>query len=157
MKSLWIILATSIFASLLSVPMLRADDDGRQFPKNATFTTLITTPRSIEGLTGDHAGNLYVGGSGAAPCPIWKINLQNPSLTVIGNIPVALAATCAFSGIALDALDLLGGPSASRLRRCANTASCGWLFLDTSKNQRRRWCAMETCGTADKMQRYRQG
>jgi len=59
--------------------------------------------------------------------------------------------------ITLDALDLLGSPSASRLRRCANTDSCGWLFLDTSKNQRRRWCAMETCGTADKMRRYRQG
>jgi predicted RNA-binding Zn ribbon-like protein len=59
--------------------------------------------------------------------------------------------------IALDALDLLGDPSTSRLRRCANTTCCGWLFLDTSKNQRRRWCAMETCGTADKMQRYRQG
>jgi len=59
--------------------------------------------------------------------------------------------------IALDALDLLGDPAVSRLRRCANTTSCGWLFLDTSKNQRRRWCAMETCGTIDKMQRYRQG
>ena len=59
--------------------------------------------------------------------------------------------------IALDGLDLLGDPAASRLRRCANTTSCGWLFLDTSKNQRRRWCAMETCGTIDKMQRYRQG
>jgi predicted RNA-binding Zn ribbon-like protein len=59
--------------------------------------------------------------------------------------------------VALDALDLLGDPSASRLRRCANTTSCGWLFLDTSKNQRRRWCAMETCGVADKMRRYRQG
>lgn len=59
--------------------------------------------------------------------------------------------------IALDALDLLSGSSASQLRRCANVTSCGWLFLDTSKNQRRRWCAMETCGTADKMQRYRQG
>lgn len=58
--------------------------------------------------------------------------------------------------IALDALDLFGDPAASRLRRCANIASCGWLFLDTSKNQRRRWCAMETCGTADKMRRYRQ-
>jgi predicted RNA-binding Zn ribbon-like protein len=57
--------------------------------------------------------------------------------------------------IALDALDLLGDPSAARLRRCANTTSCGWLFHDTSKNQRRRWCAMETCGTADKMRRYR--
>jgi predicted RNA-binding Zn ribbon-like protein len=59
--------------------------------------------------------------------------------------------------IALDGLDLLGEPSASRLRRCANTTSCGWLFLDTSKNQRRRWCAMETCGTIDKMKRYREG
>jgi len=59
--------------------------------------------------------------------------------------------------IALDALDLFGDPSISRLRRCDNTTSCGWLFLDTSKNQRRRWCAMETCGTADKMQRYRRG
>jgi predicted RNA-binding Zn ribbon-like protein len=59
--------------------------------------------------------------------------------------------------VALDALNLLGDPSTSRLRRCANTTSCGWLFLDTSKNQRRRWCAMETCGIADKMQRYRRG
>lgn len=59
--------------------------------------------------------------------------------------------------IALDAVDLLGDSSASRLRRCANTTSCGWLFLDTSKNQRRRWCAMDTCGIADKMRRYRQG
>lgn len=59
--------------------------------------------------------------------------------------------------IALDALDLLSGPSMSQLRRCSNTSSCGWLFLDTSKNQRRRWCAMETCGTAFKMGRYRRG
>lgn len=59
--------------------------------------------------------------------------------------------------IALDALDLLGSPAAAQLRRCANTTSCGWLFLDTSKNQRRRWCAMETCGTVIKMQRYRRG
>ena len=59
--------------------------------------------------------------------------------------------------IALDALNLFCDPSISRLRRCGNITSCGWLFLDTSKNQRRRWCAMETCGTADKMQRYRRG
>jgi predicted RNA-binding Zn ribbon-like protein len=57
--------------------------------------------------------------------------------------------------IALDALDLISNPSVSRLRRCDNTSSCGWLFLDTSKNQRRRWCAMETCGAAVKMKRYR--
>ncbi|MBT2117147.1 ABATE domain-containing protein [Dyella sp. LX-66] len=57
--------------------------------------------------------------------------------------------------IALDALDLLSGPSVAQLRRCDNTTTCGWLFFDTSKNQRRRWCAMETCGTEFKMGRYR--
>ena len=31
---------------------------------------------------------------------------------------------------------------------------CGWLFLDTSKNQSRRWCSMSTCGARDKMRRY---
>lgn len=31
---------------------------------------------------------------------------------------------------------------------------CGWVFLDTSKNQSRRWCSMETCGARDKMRRY---
>jgi hypothetical protein len=35
--------------------------------------------------------------------------------------------------------------------------ACALPFLDTSKNQCRRWCAMETCDTLDKMQRYRQG
>ena len=58
---------------------------------------------------------------------------------------------------ALDALQLMSGPASAQLRRCANTSSCGWLFLDTSKNRRRRWCAMETCGTAHKMARYRRG
>jgi predicted RNA-binding Zn ribbon-like protein len=57
--------------------------------------------------------------------------------------------------VALDALELLGEQSSQRLRRCANTSTCGWLYLDTSKNQRRRWCAMETCGIANKMRRYR--
>ncbi|WP_425480450.1 CGNR zinc finger domain-containing protein [Luteimonas viscosa] len=32
---------------------------------------------------------------------------------------------------------------------------CGWLFLDTSRNDRRQWCAMDTCGAASKMARYR--
>ena len=31
---------------------------------------------------------------------------------------------------------------------------CGWLFLDLSKNQSRRWCSMNTCGVSDKMRRY---
>lgn len=59
--------------------------------------------------------------------------------------------------IALDALDLLSSSSVRQLRRCDNVTTCGWLFQDISKNQRRRWCAMETCGTEFKMGRYRRG
>jgi predicted RNA-binding Zn ribbon-like protein len=45
---------------------------------------------------------------------------------------------------------LLEGPL-DRLRMCAG---CRWLFLDESKNQSRRWCAMETCGAHHKKERY---
>src|SRR5262245_1007347 len=58
--------ATIFFSFVLkSVPDLGGssawgdDDDKLPFPKNATVTTLITTPRQIEGLTGDNHRNLY--------------------------------------------------------------------------------------------------
>jgi predicted RNA-binding Zn ribbon-like protein len=38
-----------------------------------------------------------------------------------------------------------------RVKECPG---CGWLFLDTSKNQSRRWCSMNSCGARDKMRRY---
>jgi sugar lactone lactonase YvrE len=76
--------------------------DPPKFPQNATFTTLITTSRAIEGLTGDGVNNLYVGGSGPPPCPIWQINLHSPSLKVVGNITPA-SGNCTFAGIAFDA------------------------------------------------------
>jgi sugar lactone lactonase YvrE len=77
------------------------DEDKLPFPANATFTTLITTPRPIEGLTGDNHRNLYVGGSGAPPCPIWQINLNNPELIEVGRV-IPASGTCGFAGIALD-------------------------------------------------------
>jgi predicted RNA-binding Zn ribbon-like protein len=40
------------------------------------------------------------------------------------------------------------------LRQVKECPGCGWLFLDTSKNQSRRWCSMNTCGARDKMRRY---
>lgn len=41
-----------------------------------------------------------------------------------------------------------------RLSQVKECPGCGWLFLDTSKNQSRRWCSMNTCGARDKMRRY---
>ena len=114
MKSRWISLIvflsfTTLFFSLApkSVPDSGVspawgdDDDKLPFPKDATFTTLTTTPRAIEGLTGDNHRNLYTGGSGAPPCPVWQINIQNPILTPVGFV-VPASGNCGFSGIAFD-------------------------------------------------------
>ncbi|MFD0480100.1 CGNR zinc finger domain-containing protein [Nonomuraea thailandensis] len=32
--------------------------------------------------------------------------------------------------------------------------SCGWLFLDTTRNGSRRWCSMAMCGSQVKSRRY---
>jgi hypothetical protein len=72
-------------------------------PEGVSVTTLITLPRTIEGMTGDNGDNLYTSGSGAPPWPLWLINIHRPALTVVGNVPASLTSTCALRGLALDA------------------------------------------------------
>jgi predicted RNA-binding Zn ribbon-like protein len=59
--------------------------------------------------------------------------------------------------IVLDLVETLAEARAGKfiLKHCANQSSCGWIFADTSKNGRRRWCAMQTCGTASKTETRR--
>jgi predicted RNA-binding Zn ribbon-like protein len=40
-----------------------------------------------------------------------------------------------------------------RLRMCQGS-NCSWLFVDTSKGGRRRWCDMAVCGNAAKSRRF---
>jgi sugar lactone lactonase YvrE len=86
----------------LSSSLVWGDDDDRSsFPTNATFTTLITTPRTIEGLTGDNHYNLYTGASGTPPCAVWRINIHKPALTPVGFV-VPAAGNCEVGGIAIN-------------------------------------------------------
>jgi predicted RNA-binding Zn ribbon-like protein len=55
--------------------------------------------------------------------------------------------------LALRAVDLLRAFPKGRTRICAGT-KCGWLFIDSSKGGRRRWCDMATCGNAAKSKRH---
>lgn len=52
--------------------------------------------------------------------------------------------------VLLSAYQLLNSDLMARLKEC----HCGWLFLDRSKNKSRRWCDMQTCGSAHKARRY---
>ena len=61
-----------------------------------------------------------------------------------------------------EALALLAAPlveaiadgDTDRFRICANDA-CRWVFEDTSRGGRRRWCDMQSCGNRAKVRRYR--
>lgn len=43
----------------------------------------------------------------------------------------------------------------SYLRRCANTSSCILYFYDTTKNHRRQWCSVATCGNRHRVAEFR--
>ena len=43
----------------------------------------------------------------------------------------------------------------SYLRRCANTSSCVINFYDTTKNHRRQWCSVTTCGNRHRVAEFR--
>jgi predicted RNA-binding Zn ribbon-like protein len=53
--------------------------------------------------------------------------------------------------VSSSGVDLLTRGPLDRIGECP---SCRWLFVDTSRNARRRWCSMATCGSRDKARRY---
>ena len=54
-----------------------------------------------------------------------------------------------------SAADLLVSDELQKLKSCSDPM-CGWLFLDISRNQSRRWCDMKDCGNRAKAKRFYQ-
>ncbi len=52
-----------------------------------------------------------------------------------------------------SAADLLISEELGRIKKCADP-TCGWLFLDISRNRSRRWCDMRDCGNRAKASRF---
>ncbi|MFD1140936.1 CGNR zinc finger domain-containing protein [Larkinella insperata] len=52
-----------------------------------------------------------------------------------------------------SAYELLTTQDHKLLKQCG---ACAWLFLDTTKNHRRKWCDMQSCGSHQKARRYYQ-
>ncbi len=52
-----------------------------------------------------------------------------------------------------SAADLLVSSELKRVKQCADDA-CGWLFMDKSRNNSRRWCSMKDCGNRAKAHRH---
>jgi predicted RNA-binding Zn ribbon-like protein len=60
-----------------------------------------------------------------------------------------------FWPITRSAAELLTSADIDRVREC-DGRGCGWMFLDTSKAGRRRWCSMAICGNRAKARRHRE-
>lgn len=79
-------------------------------------------------------------------------SLQGDRLEMTWDRPekVLMQAVWVFS---LSAYELLTTKDQHLIKQCGG---CGWFFLDETKNHRRKWCDMQTCGTNQKARRYYQ-
>jgi predicted RNA-binding Zn ribbon-like protein len=78
----------------------------------------------------------------------------SPQLGRGGLTWIGRGVSANLAGIAREAVELLGGPGASRVRNCARDG-CSILFFDTSRSGRRRWCSMTACGNKAKVDAFR--
>ena len=88
-------------------------------------------------------------GKGVRADQIQQIGAALDRLTVDWTAPGAIPA--ALSLLVVHAVFTL---PPDRIRACGR---CGWLFLDSSRGGRRRWCNMSICGNREKARRHRQG
>jgi hypothetical protein len=91
------------------------------------------------------------------PINTWAALPVSPRLDATGGVhwQVPRPVEGALGRIARDAVELLSGDLASRIRRCPGSG-CGRLFLDRSSAGNARWCSMATCGNRIKVATYRQ-
>jgi len=92
----------------------------------------------------------------AAPDLVPFLRAAEPECGTVGSAtfraPELIDAV--LSTIARDAIALLSGPMAGRVKEC-EAPDCTIVFLDDSQARRRRWCSMERCGNLAKIARYR--
>jgi predicted RNA-binding Zn ribbon-like protein len=110
-------------------------------------------PRSIRGLHAfrNELRQVFLGQTHAASSGL-QAHLRRLRIDpedVIGG----LRREPALGIITLSALSILSDPKEmGRIKTCPGR-DCGWMFLDETKNARRKWCAMELCGNRAKASR----
>jgi predicted RNA-binding Zn ribbon-like protein len=63
--------------------------------------------------------------------------------------PIGKLLGLPFYRVAQEIVTVLTSDPLEKIRSCTNTR-CGWFFVDTSRNNARRWCQMTTCGNQAK-------
>lgn len=83
--------------------------------------------------------------AGAAAVPVLR---DDGGVALVGDAGMLLVT------LAREAVDLLGGSDASRIRQC-QSPTCTIPFVDDSRKGDRRWCSMRACGNRAKVAEHR--
>ncbi len=101
------------------------------------------TPELLASLTAIHADTLAAASLALRNGNyVWRWDAQK-------NLTAAILGP-----VSLSALTLLTHHDFSRIKQCHGD-HCGWLFLDTTKNNSRHWCEMKVCGNRAKIRALR--
>jgi predicted RNA-binding Zn ribbon-like protein len=101
----------------------------------------------VEGRAAAAADRRLLNTLAATPPPTVNLGTHG-TLTRRGPIAAVL------SSLARDAIELLGGPDAARLRQCGRDG-CTRMFVDRSRGGNRSWCGMRECGNRVNAAAYR--
>jgi len=94
------LLAAVAAATSAAHPLASSVDPLAAAGATAKWTTVYKSPLAIEGLTGDHQGNLYIAQRGGSiGCPILRIRPPAGVAILVGTVP----APCSPSGLTFDA------------------------------------------------------
>lgn len=107
----------------------------------------LTRGRAPDGDALGVIENLY-----AAAAQAGRLKAQAHGLSLAWQVQESQLDLVAHT-VCAQALALLQQMDPVRLRVC-DGHDCGWVFLDTSKSGRRRWCDMATCGNNAKARRF---
>ncbi|MFG3436733.1 CGNR zinc finger domain-containing protein [Nonomuraea sp. NPDC047897] len=107
----------------------------------------------------DRAGGGAVGRAvaGRGPGGVNRFAAGPPALVRLddtGRVERAGDLAAALSTVARQAVELLGGPQAVRIKECG-AGTCTRRYVDTSRAGARRWCDMQECGNRAKAAKFR--
>jgi predicted RNA-binding Zn ribbon-like protein len=127
-------------------PLTEADLAGARELREAIYR--LVTAR-VDGARLPECDVAAVNAAARPPCRTPRLGLRGELRWEDGE-----PLTAALSAVARDAIDLIGGPQAARLRECA-APDCAFLFVDTSRSGGRRWCAATRCGNREHVRKHR--
>jgi predicted RNA-binding Zn ribbon-like protein len=78
-----------------------------------------------------------------------SLNLESKQLELQGELKLDSLLMI----LVKDLVELFTSDELPRVKRCSSD-ECGWLFVDTSKNNSRKWCQMRACGNREKARRF---